>query len=235
MYTLPMVTRSDWYQIDKDTIIMPLDSSISTPKSVMNNLVSCRLTNGTAEAFLADMEAANIPGITVTVYDQGYSKIGAALAGMRKTALILMAICLGTGLILSILFAFLYVGRQKRSIAIMYSLGASRRRALRFVIATVCSVAILAVFLGGLAGYALSDTALNAVYQRMTEDDSVDTAYSTVAAGSEIQYQVTIPKGVALPTAAAGIILLLTLALNAVFAVSVLRAEPLQVLAQKED
>jgi cell division protein FtsX len=235
MYTLPMVTRADWYQIDKDTIIMPLDSSISTPKSVMNNLVSCRLTNGTAEAFLADMEAANIPGITVTVYDQGYSQVSTALAGMRKTALILMAICLGTGLILSILFAFLYVGRQKRSIAIMYSLGANRRRALSFVIATVCSVAILAVFLGGLAGYALSDTALNAVYQRMTEDDSVDTAYSTVAAGSEIQYQVTIPKGVALPAAAAGTILLLTLALSAVFAVSVLRAEPLQVLAQKED
>ena len=146
-----------------------------------------------------------------------------------------MAICLGTGLILSILFAFLYVGRQKRSIAIMYSLGANRRRALSFVIATVCSVAILAVFLGGLAGYALSDTALNAVYQRMTEDDSVGAAYSTVAAGSEIQYQVTIPKGVALPAAAAGTILLLTSALSAVFAVNVLRAEPLQVLAQKED
>jgi hypothetical protein len=69
----------------------------------------------------------------------------------------------------------------------------------------------------------------------MTEDDSVDTAYSTVAAGSEIQYQVTIPKGLALPAAAAGTILLLTLALSAVFAVNVLRAEPLQVLAQKED
>lgn len=235
MYTLPMVTRANWYRIDKDTIIMPQDPSISTPESVMNNLVSCRLTNGTAEAFLADMEAENIPGITVIVYDQGYSKVSAALAGMEKTALILMGICMGTGLILSTLFAFLFVGRQKRSIAIMYSLGASRRRALSFVTATVCSVAILATILGGLAGYALADTALNTVYQSMMKGNSIDTAYSTVAAGSEIQYQVAIPKGFDLPAAAAGTILLLTLALSAGFSVNVLGTEPLQVLAKKED
>lgn len=235
IYTLPMTSRREWYRIDNDTIIVPQDPAISTPEWVMNNLVSCRLQNGTAEAFLAEMEAANIPGISIAIYDQGYSKVVKALTGMKKTALILMGICLAAGFTLSLLFAFLIVGRQRQNVAIMYSLGASRSKALAFLAFTVSIVAVIATVIGGLAGYALSNTGLNTIYRQMVERDMVDTAYSVVATGSDIQYKMAIPQGFGLPLVAAATILFLTVALSAIFSVAVIRTEPLQLLTRKED
>lgn len=236
IYNLPMVTREDHYKIDKSTIIIPQDPLISQPNDseIWPNLLSCRLTNGTAEAFLADIETANLPGVTVAVFDQGYSRISAALKNMGRTSFILMGICLVAGFILAILFAYLYVGKQRRNVAIMYSLGENRHRALGFIIATVGIVAVLATVLGALGGYILADTVLNAVFQH-TKDNIADTSYSMASLGTEMQYQVIIPHGFAIPIIAAGMILLLTLILSAIFSINVLRAEPLQLLSRKED
>ena len=235
MYVLPRVTRGDWYRIDANTVIIPQDPAISLPQWVDNNLVSCRLTNGTASTFLAEIEAAALPGISIAIYDQGYSKASNALTAMSKTALTLISICLLAGMVLSLLFALLYVNRQKRTIATMYSLGATPRQAVVFIAITVCLITLLAATLGTAVGYGLSNTALNSVYQKLIRDNPVDTAYSTVAAGAAIQYEVVIPAGLLLPTIAAGTIIFLTLCASAVFSYSALTAEPLRLLAEKGD
>ena len=235
LYTIPILRGGEWYKISNDTIFVPQSSSNSAQFRMANNLLSVRLTNGKAEDFLAEMKDANIDGISIRIYDQGYSKVSGALAGMKETALILMAICLGAGLVLVTLFAFLYVGRQKRSIAIMFSLGVSRRKTLEFITATVCCVAVLATSLGGIAGYILSDTILTSVYQRMTDKNALDTSFSAIAAGAEVQYQVSMPGGITVPLLAMATMLVMTLALSAVFSAKVLRTEPMQVLTAKEE
>lgn len=235
MYALPIIPRGSWYDIDKDTIILPRGRSTTSSQSqFMEGLISCRLTNGTGDDFAAEMEAANLTGITITIYDQGYSKISNSLTSMGKTALVLIAICLGAGLILTLLFTFLYVGRQKNNIAVMFSLGTSRSHVLGFLSATVGIVAVSATLLGGMTGYALAGTVLNSVYQQ-TGANIIDTTYSVIAAGSEIPYQVLIPEGISVPATAVGAILFLTLALGAAFSVNALRAEPLQLLARRGD
>lgn len=235
LYSLPRVTRGDWYRLDRDTIIIPSNPALSSPCYVENNLVSCRLTNGTADAFLAEMEAAAIPGISITTYDQGYSKASNALTAMKQTALTLVIVCLSAGLVLSLLFALLYVSRQKHAVAAMYSLGASRRQALAFIAGTVCLAAFLAALLGALIGYGLGTASLNAVYQKLLIVNPAESAYSTAATGSAIQYQVAAPTGLGLPLLAAGIIIFMTLTASAAFAIGPLTAEPLQLLTAKED
>lgn len=236
VYSQQIGSRGIEYGLDQYTIIVPHNPAISEPdlRSHKNNLLSVRLVNGTANDFLADIETANLTGVTVLVYDQGYSMVSAALTGLSKTALLLMTISLATGLILAILFAYLYVGKQKHNIAIMYSLGESRRQALAYILSTTAIVVILATTLGGLAGYLLSGTVLDAVYQRM-EGNVAATVYSTVTAGLEIQHQIPIPRGTGLPMVAAGAILLMTLAISVAITVNVLRVEPLQLLANKGD
>ncbi|MDD4769617.1 MAG: ABC transporter permease, partial [Eubacteriales bacterium] len=170
------------YDLYEDTIFIPQKSLNYQPEypSTMDNFVSFRLTNGKVEAFLEEMEEHELPGLSFTFYDQGYSKVVGALTSMKKTALLLTGVCALVGLGIVLLFSLLFVGRQQRSIAIMYSLGTSRGKALGFLLITVLIVVFLGAGIGGVAGYSLSDRVLADVFARNTEKEAVSAAYSEV-------------------------------------------------------
>lgn len=224
------------YGIYEDTIFVPQKSLNYQPYRTWDNLVSFRLVNGKAEAFLEEMEQYNLPGINFTFYDQGYSKVSGALAYMKETALLLTGICAGAGLGVILLFSLLFVGRQKRSIAIMYSLGTSRGKALAFLLLTVLMVAGVSVTIGGITGYALSDRVLADIYAKSSEEIALSAAYSEVYGQDiDLDFQAIVPDDPAVPLAAAGAVLVVTLILSGIFATKILLAEPMQVLAQKEE
>jgi len=182
------------------------------------------------------MEQHDLPGLNFTFYDQGYSKVSGALAGMKETALLLTGICAAAGLGIILLFSLLFVGRQKRNIAIMYSLGTSRGKALAFLLITVLMVSGLAVTIGGIAGYTLSDRVLEEVYARNSEEITLGTAYSEVyGEDNEVNFQAITPEKPIAPLTAAGTVLVVTLIMSGIFAAKVLRAEPMQVLTEKEE
>lgn len=201
-----------------------------------DNFVSFRLNNGSVDAFKREMEQYDLSGLSLAYYDQGYSKVSAALTGMRDTASILTAICSAVGLGIALLFSLLFVGRQQQSIAIMYSLGTGRKRALAFLMVSVLLVSGLAVCIGGVAGYFLSDFILAETYAGNIEAMAVDSSFSSISGGdTEVGFQVAAPPGHQAPLAAAGSVLAVTLALSGFFAARVLRAEPMQVLTTKEE
>ena len=177
-----------------------------------------------------------MPGINLIFYDQGYSKVSGALTAMKKTALLLTGICAAVGIGVVLLFSLLYVGRQQRTIAIMYSLGTSRGKALAFLLLTVLMVAGVAVAIGGVTGYSLADGVLEDVYARNAEDIAQSAAYSEVyGEDKEVEFQAITPSKPIAPLAAAGTVLVATLFLSGILAAKVLRAEPMQVLTQKEE
>lgn len=198
-----------------------------------DNFVSFRLNNGSIDAFMREVEQYDLSGLSLAYYDQGYSKVSGALTGMRDTASILTAICSAVGLGIALLFSLLFVGRQQRSIAIMYSLGTGRKRALAFLMISVLLVAGLAAVTGGIAGHVLSKIVLGQAYVQNIEAMAVDTTYSGVT--DQAGFQVVTPPGYKAPLAAAGSVLAVTLALSGFFAARVLRAEPMQVLTTKEE
>ncbi|MDD3073523.1 MAG: ABC transporter permease, partial [Eubacteriales bacterium] len=226
------------YDLYEDTIFIPQKSLNYQPEypRTMDNFVSFRLTNGKVEAFLEEMEEHELPGLSFTFYDQGYSKVVGALTSMRKTALLLTGVCALVGLGIVLLFSLLFVGRQQRSIAIMYSLGTSRGKALGFLLITVLIVVLLGAGIGGVAGYSLSDRILADVFARNTEKEAVSAAYSEVyGEDTEADFQAIAPDKPLAPLAATGTVLLATLLFSGLFAARVLRAEPIQVLTQKEE
>ncbi|MDD4769618.1 MAG: hypothetical protein PHT52_07465 [Eubacteriales bacterium] len=226
------------YGLFEDTIFIPQKSMDYWPDAyvTMDNFVSFRLTNGKVEAFLEEMEEHELPGLSFTFYDQGYSKVVGALTSMKKTALLLTGVCALVGLGIVLLFSLLFVGRQQRSIAIMYSLGTSRSKALGFLLITVLIVVFLGAGIGGVAGYSLSDRVLADVFARNTEKEAVSAAYSEVyGEDTEADFQAIAPDKPLAPLAATGTVLLATLLFSGLFAARVLRAEPIQVLTQKEE
>ncbi|GEM_PF-2111491 len=200
------------------------------------NFVSFRLVNGSVEAFKEEMAQRGLSGLNFAYYDQGYSKISGALSGMKETAAILTAICAAAGLGIGLLFALLFVGRQQRSIAIMYSLGAGRKKALAFLMFSVLLVAGIAVGIGGFAGHILSDFISEAAYTSNVETMAADTSYSGVSGEDPgVGFHVVSPPGHQAPLAAAGMVLAVTLVPSSIFAARVLKAEPMQVLTTKEE
>ncbi|MGI6366190.1 MAG: FtsX-like permease family protein [Bacillota bacterium] len=199
------------------------------------NFVSTRLTNGSVAAFKKEMEQYDLSGLRFTFYDQGYSKVSGALGGMRETASLLTAICSAAGLGIALLSSLLFVGRQHRNIAIMYSLGAGRKKALAYLMLCVLVVAGPAAVLGGIAGYTLSATVLEEAYIRNVDVMAVNASYSGASGDNTVDgFQVTAPPGHQAPLTAAGSVLAVTLILSSIFAARVLKAEPMQVLKAKE-
>ena len=226
------------YGLSDDSIFVPQKSVSFWPNKyiTMNNLVSFRLTNGTVEAFLEEMEQHDLPGLNFTFYDQGYSKVSATLANMRKTALLLIGICAVAGLGVIMLFSLLFVGRQRHSIAIMYSLGTSRGKALAFLLTTVLIIAGLAVSIGGITGHVLADKVLEDIYAWNSEEIALSAAFSEVYGDdNEMDFQIITPDKPVAPLTAAGTVLVVTFVLSGILTAKILRAEPMQVLTQKED
>lgn len=226
------------YGLMEETIFIPQHSVNFWPDNYLtrNNFVSFRLTNGKVEAFLEEMEQYDLPGLSFTFYDQGYSKVSGALASMKETALLLTGIGATAGLGVILLFSLLFVGRQKQNIAIMYSLGTSRGKALSFLLTTVLVVAGVSVAIGGITGCILSDRVLEGVYARNSEGLNLSATYSEVyGEDNELDFQTITPDKPIAPLAAAGTVLVVTLCLSGIFAAKVLRAEPMQVLSRKEE
>jgi ABC-type lipoprotein release transport system permease subunit len=229
------LSQANAYGLMRDTVFIPQKSIDSTPYETLDNLVSFRLTTGTVEAFQQEMEQYDLPGLNFTYYDQGYSKVSAIFTNMRETALLLTLVSAGAGLGL-LLFSLLFVGRQQRSIAVMYSLGAGRGKALAFLMLTVALVAVLAVAAGGLAGYVLSGPVLTDTYESNVQAMAGDTDYSGIyGEDTEADFQVVIPPRHHAPLAAAGGVLAVTLVCSGLFAARILRLEPMQVLSAKEE
>lgn len=88
----------------------------------------------------------------------------------------------------------------------------------------------LAVSIGGVTGYTLSDRVLEKVYVRNSEEITLGTAYSEVyGEDNEVNFQAIAPL------VAAGTVLVVTLIMSGIFATKILRAEPMQELTEKEE
>ena len=101
---------------------------------------------------------------------------------------------------------------------------------------TVTLVAVLAVSAGALVGYVLSGPVVTGAYESNVQAMAGDADYSGIyGEDTEADFQVVIPPRHHAPLAAAGSILATTLVCSSLFAIAILRLEPMQVLSAKEE
>ncbi|HBI55377.1 MAG TPA: hypothetical protein DG577_02305 [Firmicutes bacterium] len=234
-----LINMGPEYGIPEQIVFIPQDSISHQPGMISNNnLVSFRLENGSPEAFMAEIEEhlSDIDeALSISIYDQGYSKISGALDSMKSTAMLLTVVGAGAGLILIVLLGNLFVGRELRAIAIMYSLGVSRQKCLAFLMLGILMLVGTAAILGGSISFALSNTIMNSVYARSLETAEIDLIYSDIyGAQVDAHYDLILPKPWLAPTLAILTVLLASLAVSLIYAARILRAEPMQVMAVKE-
>ena len=163
------------------------------------------LANGNAR-HAADAIAALCPdNVRVTLYDQGYSAAAQPLQTMQTTAMaITLAAACSTFAVL-LLFAYLFVGRQKETVQVLVCLGTPRRKIRRWLLsgaAVICGVAVA-------GGAVLGDLGLSYIIDFATRITASmyqgDQRYSEAAVGfvKEAAFVQEIPQWPALCAGAA--------------------------------
>lgn len=175
------------------------------------------LENSTARR-TADAIAALCPdNVRVTLYDQGYSAAAQPLQTMQTTAMaITLAAACSTFAVL-LLFAYLFVGRQKETVQILICLGTPKRKIRRWLL----SGAVVICGFAAAGGAALGDFGLGYIIRFATELTqnmyAGDLRYSEAAIGfvKEASFTQEIPRWPAVYAGAA--VFLAALLLCAVF------------------
>ncbi len=150
-------------------------------------LARLRLTNGTAADFLARIDPLLLPNMRFTVYDQGYAETAAALKSMRETAIILTAVCAAAGVVLLMLFAHLYVAKQRDNVRIMLALGTGKARTIVYLMTGALLVSLLACAAGAALGMRFALGITEHAYARAVEASIVDFRFSGVYLGEGAQ------------------------------------------------
>ena len=142
----------------RDSVYIPKSAEFDTYISG-ETLGIAHIENGTATEYLHSVEGLTGAGVDVFVYDQGYSAVTHSIISMRDNAVVMMGVCLPAAAAVLLLFAFIFVGRQRENVEIMLSLGTGKRRASRYLLYGCGFISVFSVVLGSVLA-ALSSSAL---------------------------------------------------------------------------
>ncbi len=166
-------------------------------------MYSLVLHNGSVAAFEAEMEEAGYGGV-FHYFDQGYSNVAGALAGLAKNAKIFLIVSALVWAASLGLFLALYARQARRELGIMALLGAGRKRMFVHAFAAVALVAFLATALGLCVGLASYDAAAEAVLSAAEETEETEELSVLGSGGADLSagFAPTVSRA-ALPAAAA--------------------------------
>lgn len=167
LYHLDDMWKQGQYSFNANMIFIPNAAMPAEPFSCNSGLfLSVVLRNGSAEAFGRALAERGFPADSFTIYDGGYSEIAESLGNLKKNAgWLLLA---GAGVLAAALavFLILFVSRQKYSLGLMRSLGASDQASLRSTLGLCLIPAAAASVIGAVLGALL----LGQVQRRLLGD-----------------------------------------------------------------
>lgn len=123
-------------------------------------------------------------GVRVTLYDQGYSAAAQPLQAMASTALAITAACLWGTLAVLLLFGYLFVGRQRDTVAILTCLGTPAGKVRLWLLSGAAVIAGAAVLPGALAGRLSMEAILEASLTAARGLYAADQRYSEAVIGA---------------------------------------------------
>ena len=132
----------------------------------------------------ADELSALLPTLTqLTLYDQGYAAAARPIRAMEAAAQAITLASAFGALAVLVLFAFLFVGRQRETVGVLVSLGTPAGKIRLWLLSGAAAISGAAALLGAAAG-ALTLGRVTAAAMAMAERlYATDTRYSEAAAG----------------------------------------------------
>ena len=141
------------------------------------------LDNADARTAAEAMQAICPEGVRVTLFDQGYSSAAQPLETMRSTAMaVTLASALGA-LAVVFLFAYLFVGRQKETVNVLFSLGTPKGKISLWLLSGAVLISAVASALGAWLGGMALGKIIALAFSAASELYAVDSRYSESTVG----------------------------------------------------
>lgn len=161
------------------------------------------LDNAGARSAVEALEALMPGQVRVTLFDQGYAAAAQPLETMRATALTITLASAAGALAVLVLFAYLFVGRQRETVDILLSLGTPKRKVTLWLLSGAAVIAGASALLGGLLGGGLLGRVLRAALSSAQSLYEADQRYSESLVGLQrsLAYDAAPPRWPALAAA----------------------------------
>ncbi|MBO5077321.1 MAG: ABC transporter permease, partial [Clostridia bacterium] len=143
------------------------------------NLGTLRLKNGVTDAQVRELKALLPEGVDVAVYDQGYAGVAESLTRLRGNAVGVTLAAVLAALVLLILFAYVFVGRQSNAAESMYLMGTPVSGLTLYVTNASALILVPAAAAGALTAYGLSGILNRLIIRSMESGQSVLRMYSS--------------------------------------------------------
>ena len=141
------------------------------------------LGNEGAEAAVEKLQSIVPEQVRVTLRDQGYGSAVQPFREVKKTAVNVLAVCSAGMVAVLLLFALLYVGRQKNTVRTMVSLGTPRRSIAVWFLSGAFVICGGAGILGVVAGILLRPAVLGKIIEITGRESGQVLLYSETALG----------------------------------------------------
>ena len=170
------------------TVYIPLPPDTPWLKDTMAGyqMAVVRLKNGSGDSYYAKVKPHLSANMRLMIYDQGYSEAVAPVLSMQRTAVLISLVSLLSALAVLLLFAYMYVSRQKSTAETMTALGTGRKKTTAYLMFCVLLVAFISVVIGLIIGYFLSERVTRSAYEQALSTTNVDHRFSAVYTNVEI-------------------------------------------------
>ena len=147
--------KNSAYSFTPNAVFIPQKSQIQGYSPTGGFYLSVVVENGKLEQVVQQLQSLGM-GDRFLPFDQGYQEAVKAMEQLVPSAGRLAAIAAAGWAVVLALYLVLWQGRQKRQLGVMRSLGASRRRARRYLLGSGLAPAALGALLGWGASVALA-------------------------------------------------------------------------------
>lgn len=177
------------------TIFIPNEGESWMPESCIDYTIGqVKLQNDGVDSYLKSISPYLLGNMRVTVYDQGYARAASAISSMNKTAIIITSVSSGCTTALLLLYAYLFVLRQRDTSKIMLSMGTGKRRTLEYFLVSSMFLLAVAALVGSIAGWVLTDKLAGYAYNMAIESTSADIRFSSIASNGPLIELADAPK-----------------------------------------
>lgn len=173
------------FGIGYGTVIIPEKSVTASDENNMNDSLilkpyntSFEIPNGTSGEYIEKIKELGLDEVLeINFYDGGYENIKSGISNMRQMSIILLLAGGITSLATLFFFTFIFVGKEKKSVAVERSLGMTRKKSAMSMLIGVMVIVVTGAGVGVTVGGVMSEKVYSTV-QEMNEENAYDTSFS---------------------------------------------------------
>lgn len=209
---------------DRYSIYMPVADWIQQDYH-SSVLARFHVKNGKSDDFISSVSKNLLPEMKLTVYDQGYETSTKPIWELKNLSVLVLILSGLSGLAIIMLYAYLYVIKQKDTIINMLAMGAGKKRVLVYILLGSMVLMLLASITGAFMTSGFLNDLTNKVYERMSLVHNTDMRYSERAVGLKVEFSTSVRSSHWLPAFVVLAVMLAGFAVLMLFTIYIFRQD----------